>query len=168
MPNSPAARRIKDAFLQLLERYPNGPITVTQIAQRAKVNRVTFYRLFETQEAVLLDILDDFDRDNRMYMEELDPGSANEALVRQMLDHHRRNMPMLRTVLASNMAPVLERRIEGGILRPIRERGILKGMDLSFYVAGISKVICDWILGGCEEEIDELIAFLAHTSLLTA
>ena len=159
MPNSPAARRIKDAYLELLERFPDGPITVTQIAQRAKVNRVTFYRLYETQEAVLLDILDEFDASNKVYMDTLDPFGRYDIPVKQMLEHHRRNMPMLRTVLLSSVAPVLERRIENGVRNPVSTAGALSDMMLSFYVAGVSKVICDWIRGGCAEDVDELIGF---------
>lgn len=164
MPNSPAARRIKDAYLELLELYPEGPITVTQIAQHAQVNRVTFYRLYETQEAVLLDILDEFDASNKVYMDALDSSDHYDIPVKQMLEHHCRNMPMLRTVLLSSMAPVLEKRIEDGIIKPTTENGMSPGMVLSFYVAGLSKVICDWIRGGCAESPDELLVFLERVS----
>lgn len=166
MPNSPAARRIKDAYLELLERFPDGPITVTQIAQRAKVNRVTFYRLYETQGAVLLDILDEFTESNNVYMDTLDPFGRNEIPVKQMLEHHRRNMPMLRTVLLSSVAPVLERRIEKGVRDPVSSTGALSDMMLSFYVAGVSKVICDWIRGGCAESIDEIIRFFFESNAM--
>jgi len=166
VPTSPAARRIKDAYLKLLERFPYGPITVTQIAQQAKVTRVTFYRLYETQEAVLLDILDEFTESNQVYMDELDPSGRYDIPVRQMLEHHRRNMPMLRTVLLSSMAPVLERRIENGVRNPVSSANVLSNMMLSFYVAGVSKVICDWIRGGCTECIDELIKFFRDSSAM--
>lgn len=164
MPNSPAARRIKDAYLELLELYPEGPITVTQIAQQAQVNRVTFYRLYETQEAVLLDILNEFDASNQTYLRELDPEGDYFVPVLHMLEHHRRSMPMLRTVLMSSMAPVLEKRIEDGIIGPTIENGVAPGMLLSFYVAGLSKVICDWIREGCTESSDELLAFFESIS----
>ncbi len=164
MPNSPAAKRIKDAYLELLERFPDGPITVTQIAQRAKVNRVTFYRLYETQEAVLLDILDEFDASNQAYLREFDSEGDYFVPVLHMLEHHRRSMPMLRTVLMSSMAPVLEKRIEDGIINPTTRNGMTPGMALSFYVSGLSKVICDWIRGGCRESTDELLAFFERVS----
>ncbi|MCR4871718.1 MAG: TetR family transcriptional regulator C-terminal domain-containing protein [Atopobiaceae bacterium] len=166
MPTSPAASRIKDAYLKLLERFPCGPITVTQVAQQAKVNRVTFYRLYETQEAVLLDILDEFTESNQVFMDELDPSGLYDIPVRQMLEHHRRNMPMLRTVLLSSMAPVLERRIENGVRDPVSSTGALSDMMLSFYVAGVSKVICDWIRGGCAESIDEIIRFFFESNAM--
>ena len=166
MPNSPAAKRIKEAYLELLGQFPNGPITVTQIAQRAHVNRVTFYRLYETQEEVLLDILDEFDRNNRACMVGFDQSSSYELPVRKMLELHRANMPMLRTVLRSSMAPVLEKRIEGGIRNPVIADASLSSMLMTFYVAGISKVICEWLLGGCVESVDEMIAFLSGSNAM--
>ncbi len=169
MGDSPAARRIKDAYLALLKESPHGGITVTEVAQRAHVNRVTFYRLFETQEAVLIDILDDFDAENRRLMVLLDasPEAAKDA-VRLMLEHHRRNMPMLRTILRSNMAPVLIGRIERGTKEPLMESLRDEGpMFVSFYCAGITRVICDWILGGCKEAVNDVLAFLEKASSMT-
>ena len=107
MPNSPAAKRIKDAYLELLERFPDGPITVTQIAQRAKVNRVTFYRLYETQEAVLLDILDEFDASNQAYLREFDSEGDYFVPVLHMLEHHRRSMPMRHRICRRHLQPIL-------------------------------------------------------------
>ena len=170
MPDSPAAQRIKTAYLDLLEKYPGGPITVTQIAQRAHVNRVTFYRLYSTLEDVLLDILDEFDRRNRVFLngisfEEID----DDKIVRLMLEHHMRNMPMLRTVLKSSMAPVLERRIENvikGSATALSDQ--ITGFSqllVSFYTAGTTAVICDWIRSGCEESVDTVMDILHRTSL---
>ena len=169
MGDSPAAKRIKGAYLALLKENPRGGITVTEVAQRARVNRVTFYRLFETQEAVLISILDDFDAENRKYMELLDanPVAANDA-VRLMLEHHRQNAPMLRAILRSSMAPVLIGRIERGTREPLMESLRDEGpMFVSFYCAGITRVICDWILGGCKEAVDDVLAFLVKTSSMT-
>lgn len=166
MPNSPAARRIKATYLELLAKRPHGPITVTEIAQRAQVNRVTFYRLYETQEAVLLDVLDEFDHENEQLMSTINPdGTENEGAIRQMLEHHRRNMPMLRTVLRSDMAHVQVARMEKPIMASVVSE---ESMLASFYCAGIIRVICDWILGGCKEDVDELLAFLGTASSVMA
>ena len=170
MPDSPAAQRIKTAYLDLLETYPDTPITVTQIAQRAHVNRVTLYRLYETQEAVLLDILDEFDRENREYLGDIPFDEIDdEETVKLMLEHHRRNMHMLRAVLKSSMAPVLERRIEEGISKPAMARSDrIEGFShllMSYYTAGISATICEWIKGGCEESVDVVMSILRRISL---
>lgn len=167
---SPAARRIKAAFLELLEENPDGPITVTQIAQRAHVNRVTFYRLYETQEAVLFDILAEFDQRIESDMADIGRLYSTDGTpeVRGLLEYHRSNMPMLCTVLKSSFAPILERRIEDGVRDPMRRMSDYLEQDspfmdelfLSFYSAGIGRVMCDWIRGGCRQSVDEIVQFL--------
>lgn len=173
MASSPAARRIKSAYLDLLAERPNERVNVTELARRAKVNRVTFYRLYGAQEDVLLDILDDFDRANRVYMDQVQTDNPDlVGLVVTMLKLHRDNMPMLRTVLRSSMAPYLVERIESGTRSGIGE-GLLDGdergkMLTSFYISGVTRVMCDWILGGCREDIGVLIAFFEQAARIIA
>ena len=173
MPNSPAARRVKDAYLELLSERPGRRITVTAVARKARINRITFYRLYETLDDVLVDMLDDFDQTINDIMSGMDYEDPNHMnLLRLLLGNHRRNMPMLRAVLLSDKASLLERRIEDGVRRPVVEQlfagtGDLttqERMYLSFYSAGIVRVIGDWIRGGCKEDVDEVVAFLAGAS----
>lgn len=174
MPSSPAARRVKDAYLELLSERPGRRITVTAVAHKAHINRITFYRLYETLDDVLVDMLDDFDQTINDIMGRMDfEGSDNMDSLRLLLENHRRNMPMLRAVLLSDKAALLERRIEDGVRRPVLEqlyagKGELttqERMHLSFYSAGIARVVGDWIRGGCQEDVDEVVAFLAGASV---
>ena len=170
MAGSPSATRIREAYLSLLEENPEGPITVTQIAQRAHVNRVTFYRLYGTLEDVLTDILDGFSEENDELIERLDESAAPYGdEVRAVLEHHRRNMPALRTILNSNMRDVFARNVENGTRNSLeavfgKPSSGAQSMLVSFYVAGISRVICDWIQGGCKESVDEVLGFLERAS----
>ena len=171
MKASKSAARIREAYLSLLDEFPQGPITVTQIAQRAHVNRITFYRLYETKEAVLEDILDGFAEENDEYFDQIQPeGSFQNTVVRASLEHHKRHMPTLRTILNSYMRSVYVQDVEEGIRGPMEgmpaeQLSGIKAMLVSFYVAGISRVICDWIQGGCKESVDEVLAFLEATTI---
>ena len=123
MGNSPAARRVKAAYLELLEENPSGRITVTEVARRAHINRITFYRLYETLDDVLIDALDEFDETVVELMGQMDYEAPDRGgSLHPLLEHHRRNMPMLRAILESDKAPVLERRIEDGVRRPVTEQ----------------------------------------------
>ena len=172
MKTSKGAARIREAFISLLKEFPQGPITVTQIAQRAHVNRITFYRLYETKEAVLEDILDGFNEENDEYFNQIQPEvSFQDTIVRASLEHHKRHMPTLKTILNSYLGSVFVHQVEEGIRRPLEDArqnrpGSRDSMLISFYVAGISRVICDWIQGGCKESIDEVLSFLEITSLI--
>ena len=165
MPDSPAARRIKTAYLELLAAYPHGPITVTQIAQKAQVNRVTFYRLFRTQEDVLNGILEEFDEGISYELPGSDGNGNTGDIARAPLEHHRENAGMLRTVLLRSMAPVLEKRIERGIREPTAGYFGENRMLEEFYVAGMARVICNWIRNGCKESVDEMLEFLSITQM---
>ena len=174
MPSSPAARRVKDAYLELLSERPGRRITVTAVAHKAHINRITFYRLYESLDDVLVDVLDDFDQTINDIMGRMDyTSSSYETSLRDLLEHHQQNMPMLRAVLLSDKAALLERRIEDGVRRPVLEqlyagKGELttqERMHLSFYSAGIARVVGDWIRGGCQEDVDEVVAFLAGASV---
>ena len=173
MKTSKSAARIREAFISLLEEFPQGPITVTQIAQRAHVNRITFYRLYETKEAVLEDILDGFTEKNDEYLNQIQSEAFfQDMIVRASLEHHKRHMPALRTILNSYMRAVYIQDVEGGIRDSFEkvQGHKTKGRDamlLSFYVAGISRVICDWIQGGCRESVDDVLAFLKATATQT-
>ena len=173
MKTSKGAARIREAYLSLLDEFPKGPITVTQIAQRAHVNRITFYRLYETKEAVLEDILDGFTEENDEYLNQIQSEAFFQStIVRASLEHHKRHMPALRTILNSYMRSVYVHDVEEGIRNSfVKIQGRkTKGRDamlISFYVAGISRVICDWIQDGCNESIDEVLAFLEATASRT-
>ena len=44
---------IRNAFLELLKKFPVEKITVTEICNRAEINRATFYRYYENQYDLL-------------------------------------------------------------------------------------------------------------------
>ena len=46
-------KKIADALLVVLQQYDYKEITITQLAQEAKLSRKTFYRLFTDKEDVL-------------------------------------------------------------------------------------------------------------------
>ena len=46
-------KKIADALLVILQQYDYKEITITQLAQEAKLSRKTFYRLFADKEDVL-------------------------------------------------------------------------------------------------------------------
>lgn len=52
-------RKIADALLAVMQQYPFKEITITQLAQEAKLSRKTFYRLFADKEAVLSYLFED-------------------------------------------------------------------------------------------------------------
>lgn len=52
-------KHIKEAFLELIQKYDYEKITVTELAERAMINRKTFYLHYETKDALLDEIIQD-------------------------------------------------------------------------------------------------------------
>jgi len=50
-------KNINQAFLELIEKYDYEKITVTEIAERAMINRKTFYLHYETKDALLNEVV---------------------------------------------------------------------------------------------------------------
>nr|WP_315024214.1 TetR/AcrR family transcriptional regulator [uncultured Aminipila sp.] len=52
-------KHIKEAFLELIQKYDYEKITVTELAEKAMINRKTFYLHYETKDALLDEIIQD-------------------------------------------------------------------------------------------------------------
>lgn len=50
---------IKEVFWELIEKYDYEKVTVTEIAEKAMINRKTFYLHYETKDALLDEFIQD-------------------------------------------------------------------------------------------------------------
>lgn len=66
-------KAIKDAFLQLIKEKNYGNITITDIANKAMINRKTFYMHYETKENLYNEITDEL-------LEEITPPIVYEGI----------------------------------------------------------------------------------------
>ena len=66
-------KSIKDAFLQLIKEKSYGNITITDIANKAMINRKTFYMHYETKENLYNEITDEL-------LEEITPPIVYEGI----------------------------------------------------------------------------------------
>lgn len=66
-------KAIKEAFLQLIKEKSYGNITITDIANKAMINRKTFYMHYETKENLYNEIIDEL-------LEEITPPIVYEGI----------------------------------------------------------------------------------------
>ncbi len=83
-------RAIKTAFLELMKEKGYGNITITDIAERALINRKTFYMHYETKQALYDEICDEV-------IALLDPESTMKRL--HELKGHEQRKPVIRLLL---------------------------------------------------------------------
>ena len=79
-------KAIKDAFLMLIKEKGYNNITITEIADRALINRKTFYMHYETKQALYDEICNEL-------IDVLDPESTMETLHK--LKGHEQRKPVI-------------------------------------------------------------------------
>ncbi|WP_050794318.1 TetR/AcrR family transcriptional regulator [Paenibacillus curdlanolyticus] len=106
---------IRDAFIELLQEIELEKITVNRIAERATINRVTFYLHYKDIPDLMEKMADDMVHNLRMilHMEEgqLQLKSSWAKLV-ELLEHIAEHAKFYKVVLASKRVPVFTERLQ--------------------------------------------------------
>ena len=87
-------RLMKDALLELMEEKPFAKISVTELCERADVNRSTFYAHYADTAALLAELEDEV----LAGMPVMGGGSFEDELTRYF-DHMRENAALFRTLI---------------------------------------------------------------------
>lgn len=157
---------IEEALFSLMEKKPFQEITVTDIAQKAGIARLTFYRNFETKENVLLRYFDGLFESFLSQLKKLAPCSLEKALV-LCLDtwriHGARSGLLLRdgldTLLYRPFGRYLERALEY-----IDLPAELTVTQKRFVIGGMYFTMLDWLSDDCgrssREVAEEIVEFI--------
>ncbi|MGX8699400.1 MAG: TetR/AcrR family transcriptional regulator, partial [bacterium] len=152
-------KQITAALLALLKEKPLSEITVLELTARAEVGRVSFYRNFESKEAVLKQESDRLIREwGRLY--ESNPESAPETLFPSLFDFYREHREFYTTLYNAGMSSVMMETIISSIqITP--EMQNLEAYMKSFWAYGIFGWMLEWIKRGMQESGKELNTLFA-------
>ena len=174
-------RAIVRAFEQLLAERPLDKITVSAIAQRADVDRKTFYQHFGSISGLLDAIAWDF---AARVLDEVEctcatsgrvdaangrTGAAPEmlhAFFRALAGNLSANMARERGFFEHVPAEVLYERLRAPFERQIVERGLIAGIiaddirkpALAFVLGGMLALMRDWLEDGDARAIDDVVS----------
>ena len=152
--NTYVKRRITAALLELLKEKKLSDISITELTTRAEVGRVSFYRNFDSKEAVLKEESDRLILEwGRLY--ESDPNSAPETLFPSLFDFYREHREFYMTLYHAGMSSVMMETI----LQTIKitpEMANLEAYLKSFWAYGIYGWLIEWIKRGMQESGKEL------------
>lgn len=105
-------RALGDALIQLLQEYPFYQITIRQITERAHVAYSTFFRNFESSEALLLAHLNQFIHEIEALNNDVPDDSFRDASrkrAKAIFEHVGNNQAMYRVLLSiSVIRPTLD------------------------------------------------------------
>ena len=169
---------IQWALMELMREKPFKDISVTEICQRAKVSRTTYYRSYYSQTDVLKDVLDTCFLEIEELLGEL-PATApsteglslqEQVTIYRMLQCYKKHVVPLGIILESDMDFLLEDRVRAVVLRGLGAHEDACPAELNAYLyqeyttAGMTRVTCAWIAGGCEIDIEQVLRFFANAS----
>lgn len=140
---------IRDAFVELLQEMDIEKISVNRIAERATINRVTFYLHYRDIPDMLEKMAEDMARDIERILNETpaNPNSAEEVdwkMMVSLLEHIAEHAKFYKVILASKRTPIFTERLLKlltGIMITRLER---MGVDSFISTAGIQKDIAIW------------------------
>ena len=152
--NTYVKRRITAALLELLKEKKLSDISITELTAKAEVGRVSFYRNFDSKEAILKEESDRLILEwGRLY--ESDPNSSPETLFPSLFDFYREHREFYMTLYRAGMSSVMMETI----LQTIKitpEMANLEAYLKSFWAYGIYGWLIEWIKRGMRENGREL------------
>jgi AcrR family transcriptional regulator len=154
---------LKDAFVELLQEMDIEKISVNRIAERATINRVTFYLHYRDIPDMLEKMADEMIEDiNRI----LTHASANQhskeeedwPMLVNLLEHFAEHAKFYKVVLASRRTPIFTDRMLRLLTELVTSRIERMGNESVLATAGIQKDIAIWY--GSSALIGTIVAWL--------
>ena len=165
---------LKQALLSLMLERPITRITVTEICERAEVNRATFYAHFADPYDLLARIENElFESIRRSIAGGLSSGSLRRILT-DICSSIRENGALCRVIFSEygdreflervlNIARVESMALWRSIVPHAGERELER--MYAFFSQGSAAVIRGWVLSGMQDAPEEIAAFLERISM---
>ena len=147
-------KQLTTALLALLKEKPLSDISISELADRAEVGRVSFYRNYKNKEDILKEESDRLIKEwGKLY--ESNPESAPETLFPSLFDFYRDHRDFYATLYDAGMSSIMMETIIGTI-RITPEMQNLEAYMKSFWAYGIYGWMLEWIKRGMQENGKEL------------
>ncbi|MFB9325556.1 TetR-like C-terminal domain-containing protein [Paenibacillus aurantiacus] len=139
---------LKDAFVDLLQEMDIEKISVNKIAERATINRVTFYLHYRDIPDMLEKMADEMIEDIQQAVNRrpVHPNSAvdeDELAMLSLLEHIAEHAKFFKVVLASRRTPIFTERLLRMLSETVRQR-LESGRPSFVNTAGVQKDIAIW------------------------
>jgi len=117
---------IKDAFVDLLEEMDVEKMTVSKIAERATVSRVTFYLHYrdipDMLEKLADNMIEDIHRIISVQDDDTNSYDADWLMLTNLLEHIAEHSAFYKATLGSRKAPIFTERLSNKMTEIITER----------------------------------------------
>ena len=149
---------ISDAFARLMQDHDFKDLTLSQIAEEARVNRMTLYRHFKTKERIIL-------YRAHKTLEEQAARNASEGklprdLIRERLEWMQ-ELPQLPVLMQNKQIEELLDEFQFTANLSAVEQFFGKRFDddpnlFHFYFGGVNRIVKEWLLSECRQSAAEI------------
>lgn len=152
---------IAEAFFILLRKKDFSSVTIKEIAEKAGVGRVTFYRKFASKEDVVLYY---FDEQKKLYLQETEKIERKienyPVLFRKIFDILQKNGEKLLLLEKSRAGYLWLDYLNESFNKLFSEKFHVENKYLRYARAGaFYNLSTKWIGGGCRESSEEMAKF---------
>ncbi|MDZ5783369.1 TetR/AcrR family transcriptional regulator [Marinococcus luteus] len=161
-------KAMQQSLLEWMEEKDFASITVTNVVERADVNRGTFYKHYDYKEQLLEEIMDGVTDDLKEAFRKPYKNKATLELPKltvssvKIFEHVLKHRCFYTLVLTSNtlagfqhkLASVLQELILGDLLHEAEDDGIDRALQAGYHSHAIFGMIVEWVRGGFEHQPD--------------
>lgn len=148
---------ITTALIQLMGEKAYKDITITEIARKAGVSRVTYYRNFSSKEDIIIQHFEDIHKEFHKTVKNLDPNKHRyECLVKYFQTWLKHN-EFLICLSKANLSPLLLESINDFTRLSLSSAYKYQAF---FFTGSIHNVLFEWAKEGTKESAEEMAAFL--------
>lgn len=156
------------ALMQLMEKKDFNSISITEIAEKAGVSRMAYYRNYQSKEDILTQYFDD------IFAE-----FVSKILKREIRDIYtgyfqffREHKDLIEVLIKADMTYILNNKFLSYVdqLSKTIFSAFLKEInpyELYYAAAGLQQLLVKWVDGGCQESDEEMAAVLKKISSYT-
>ncbi|SDX99482.1 TetR/AcrR family transcriptional regulator [Paenibacillus sp. CF384] len=160
-------RLLRDAFIELLQEMELEKISVNRLAERATLNRVTFYLHYRDMPDMLEKMADDMIEEITSIINAPKPliqsSAADEVewpILVELLEHIAENHKFYKVILATKRTTVFTERLLKLLTKMISERLERPEFDHDFAASGIHRDIAIWY--GSSALIGTIVSWLRN------
>jgi len=184
-------KMIRNALSELIEEIGYNNISITDIAERADINRGTFYLhytdkydlLEKIENDVIQELQDSIDKVNNLDAVSIDFVTSTDSVDKPMpfmikvFEYIKENSAFMKAILGPKGDPKFHIKIKGLIESSLFEKKLVKAFKkenmlvpaeyfVSYVLSAHLGVIQQWIQGGMEKSPEEMAMILSKIFLL--
>lgn len=164
---------LRESLLTILKEKPINKITPTELCRRADINRNTFYSHYDSVEALLHSIENDFFEQIRQSLEHSLRNNSIAMFLSEICQVIKANRDLCRVLLSENgnkdflrdmISSAYDKSIAEWRSAGLKGNGDQSGLLYTFFVNGSVSVIQSWIQSDLKKEPDEIARFIMQAT----